>query len=448
MSDFVTTRINVIKDESPAGKALFGIPNTVMTKRIGKDSFLLLRSAWESNLGEGIDADMLVLDEKDRMKEGIDIAFKESLSGGGAGLIREISTPTLPDKGINELYLKSDQHEWHVRCERCGLEQTIEYPDNMIQVKDFSEGCQDLPKGAYEYACRKLSCRGPLNRLDGRWVAKYPEKTVIRGYFIPQLIAPWISATDVMQKKITYRFLQPWQNYVLGKTSLGESTLLTDADADRSTSNYQLLHGRSSAWKNISVGIDWGNMNWVVVVGRNENGLTYVIGIFIAADTQVEMESTRRIINYIKPFKPNVIIADAGYGKDRNAAVLRTFGPDKFWRCEYNPSPKSSKTFNPVWQPAQNSVMVDRTMTLKETTRSVREQEVGLPNPSDDKVMLLRKHLLNLVPFLEEEEGEFVETVRKLGDDHLSHCLAYALLGQSRIEGTRKFNFDFVETRS
>ena len=43
-------------------RAIMGVPNQVQTKRLS-NSFLLLRSAWESNLGEGIDADGVTFDE-------------------------------------------------------------------------------------------------------------------------------------------------------------------------------------------------------------------------------------------------------------------------------------------------------------------------------------------------------------------------------------------------
>ena len=172
LQDFSNTRIAQTLDETPRMAALLGVPNQTYTKRI-HDSFLILRSAWESNLGEGVDADGVTLDEKDRMKDGIDIAFRESLSSSKFGLFREVSTPTLPGRGVDASWRKSDQHIWHVKCSKCGMEQPVEYPENFIQVKDYPLGATELPRDSWVYACRKLSCRGPLDRLHGRWICSF-----------------------------------------------------------------------------------------------------------------------------------------------------------------------------------------------------------------------------------------------------------------------------------
>jgi intein/homing endonuclease len=212
LRDFSITRISEAINESPRMQRLVGTPNQIYTKKIG-ESYLILRSAWESNLGEGIDADGVTLDEKDRMKEGIDIAFRESLQSSRFGLLRELSTPTLPGRGVDQPYQNSCQYEWFVRCSKCGMRQTVRFPDNIIQVKDVPVGTKQLDEDSYDYQCSKEKCRGKLDRRFGEWVAKFPSKTHIAGYLMPQTIAPWISATKLMQKKIDYKFLQLWMNY-------------------------------------------------------------------------------------------------------------------------------------------------------------------------------------------------------------------------------------------
>jgi len=444
--DFSTTRITETMAETVRMRRVFGTPNQVYTKRVG-DSFLLLRSAWESNLGEGIDADGVVLDEKDRMKEGIDVAFRESLESSPWQLLREVSTPSLPGRGVNATYQVSDQHEWFVKCSKCGAWQPVEFPENVHQEKDYPAGATEYEPATFEYRCRKPRCLGKLDRLVGQWVCKYPMRKAVRGYLMPQTICTWISATELMQKKVNYKFQQLWENYCLGKVSIGESQLLTDLDFERISTNYSLQRGRSRGdWLSISAGIDWGHLNWVVVIGKSaHNNFDYLLGVFVCEDRVRELESVKDIEMYLLPFEPDIIVADAGYGKDRNAYLLRRFGADKFYACNYNPSSKASRTFNPVWSETQNKVLVDRTMTLKGTCRTIKERELGCPFPGSDKyVDLWRKHFLALAPLRQEEDGEIYETIDATGPDHLAHCTAYSLLGLEKTASTGRFNFDFV----
>lgn len=796
LTDFSTTRINEVMEESPRMKHLFGVPNQTFLKKIGFSSFLLLRSAWESNLGEGIDADGVTFDEKDRMKEGIEVAFRESLSSSKYNLLREVSTPTLPGRGVDASFLHSDQMEWHIRCTKCGMWQTIEYPENVIQMMDIPPGAKELPEGAFEYRCRKDKCRGDLDRVHGQWIAKYPSRANIRGYLIPQTICPWINATQLMQKKIDYKFQQLWENYsslpgfpvltnngpklieqvttadsvfthkarwrrvtalhphlyngtivdvyvggdyrkptlsvtrdhpvllegggwlnaehlvaeqrstgykghwlcypkpklpeepqhlslsglvtnewarfyglflaegcataittvhhkkekgliafskrmlgrlgnvytqdpakyegqsqqavvvggsltndskaffldlyggtlankripafvfglprvqklaflrgyvegdgyisegtlelqtcsphighglqlliadlgyyaklrghrnklngetfmqhrltysgapgrkllrelgypardpersytfyredsdffllpvrkvvkrevanervynfavkddesyllngvvshnCLGRTSIGENILLSEQDFENATAGHEMVGARTPDWDMVSIGIDWGHLNWVVVIGRNAtNGKKYLLNIGVFEDDlRNELDSVKRAEEFIAPYEPDLIIADAGYGKDRNAYLLRKY-PNKLFSCYYNPSEKGSRTFIPSWSDAFSKVLVDRTMTLKNTCRIIKERELGLPR-YDRAMQTWQKHFMHLAPLREEEDGEIFEVISSTGDDHLAHATGYALLGFDKMESSlSSFSFDFL----
>lgn len=446
--DFSSTRISEVMDESPYMRRLFQMPNQTFLKRIGGNSFLMLRSTWEANLGEGIDADVVIFDEKDRMKPNIEVAFKESLSSSNYGLLREVSTPTLPGRGIDASYAHSDQREWHVRCIKCGLWQTVEYPDNLIQIADVPPGTKEIPKGSYAYQCRKERCRGALNRLEGFWVPKFPSNQHIRGYMIPQTIAPWISADDVMQKRIDYKHLQLWENYVLAKTSVGESVLLTEADFDKANAGHEMISFRSlvsSDWEHVSIGVDWGNSNWCIVLGRNiHNKRMYVLNIrMFPDDPRDEMTMLKAMYDFIEPFNPDIIVADAGYGKDRCAYLLRRF-PGKLFSTWYNMSAARSKTFAPMWNEVQSKLLVDRTMTLRLTCRAIREREIGFPR-YDRMVEILVRHFQALAPLKVEEDGEITEVIESTGEDHCAHTLGYALLGIERLtQSVSKFSCEFV----
>ena len=450
LKDFSNTRISEAFKESKRLSALLTGTDQTYSKKIG-NGYLLLRSAWESNLGEGIDADGVTLDEKDRMKVGIEIAFWESLQSSKFGWKREISTPTVPNRGIDIPFKLSDQRIWLVRCVTCNLEQEIEYPTNIQQQIDFPQGTKELPEGAYEFVCRKELCRGPLNRLKGRWVARYPDKVQVRGYHITQLIAPWITATDVMQRKIRYKHFQLFSDYVLGSPAKGENILLSDDDIDAISCNYGLFTRRTDDWEDVSVGIDWGHLNWVVVKARNRhNNKPYVIGLAVREDNYSrELDSVKEIDQYIEPFQPDIICADHGYGKDRNTYLARKY--PNFFAVTYNPSTKSSKTFKPQFIESSSRVIIDRTSSLKTYCRAIQDLEFGIPSLELELVKTYQKHLLALAPLKHMEEGqednenaEITEEITSTGPDHFAHAGLFSYLGLDRLLGTNGFDFEFL----
>jgi hypothetical protein len=433
LKDFSTTRINEALTETPAMQTLIGMPNQVYTKRIG-DSYLILRSAWESNLGEGIDADMVSLDEKDRMKDGVDIAFRESLQSSRYGYLREISTPTLPGRGVDEPYMKSCQYRWYAKCLSCGMRQPVLYPENIIQMKDVAVGAKQLEPGTYEYRCKKEACRGLLDRLSGEWVAEYPSQNHIAGYHMPQTIAPWISATDLMQKKLDYRFYQLFSNYVLAECSSGDRILLSDEDFQRCVAGHAWLTHRTAEWSRVAVGIDWGHYNWVIVIGVNAfNNLPYIIGFFVVEDDDRDpLGSARAVDEFISHFDPDIILADAGYGKDRNAYLLKKY-QSRFFAVYYNPSEKHSRSFKPQFIDQSSRVLADRTIALKTSCQYFRDKAIGLPR-YDNNVALIAKHFKALAPMqILEDDGEMYEVIDHTGDDHLAHATSYAIMGFEKV---------------
>jgi hypothetical protein len=182
-------------------------------------------------------------------------------------------------------------------------------------------------------------------------------------------------------------------------------------------------------------------------MARNVHNLRwYVIGCCVREDNYAEeLQSVKAIDSYIAPFNPDIIIADGGYGKDRNAYLLRKYGAGRFYSCWYNPSTKGSRTFTPVWSaPELARVLVDRTMSLKVLCRAVKEREFGLPTLDDPMMQLLKKHFMALAPLRVEEEGEIVEEISAVGDDHLAHSTFYSYLGIDSITRAGKFNFEFM----
>jgi Phage terminase large subunit (GpA) len=123
----------------------------------------------------GSDADLVVLDEFDQMREEVLSNAYARLRSSKLGWLRVTSTPTIPEFGVHGLLMRSDERHYHLHCASCGVWIEPQYPTNV----DFAAG---------RVVC---DCGAPLDAWgDGRWQALRPELTDVRGYQLNRLCLP------------------------------------------------------------------------------------------------------------------------------------------------------------------------------------------------------------------------------------------------------------------
>jgi hypothetical protein len=192
----------------------------------------------------------------------------------------------------------------------------------------------------------------------------------------------------------------------------------------------------------IAVGIDWGHLNYCAVYGTHEDGRTVLLGLLITEDNDEPLDSTKQIEAFIRPFRPDCIVADWGYGKDRTTYLAKQF-PARVFGCTYM---ADAKTLSPRFSEATHTVNVDRTAWLKALSHAFREARVCLPPVS--RLPLLPtfvRHMVASVLMIEEDDaGKFVERVDNIGDDHFFHASGYAFMGLEYMADATDFAFDFV----
>ncbi|HUM43688.1 MAG TPA: phage terminase large subunit family protein [Fervidobacterium sp.] len=440
MREFSQTRVEPAIQESPYLDSLSPVRLRNVTRKPFNHSNLFLNSAWGKELGEGTPADMLCLDEYDQMADGIEGAFIESLSSSPYKLIRRFSTPTLPGRGVSELFDTSDQHFYFYTCEHCGEKQYLT-KDNLIQIK--KDGVKEhlglVEDGTFIIGCTK--CKKELNRVQkGEWVAAYPGRA-IRGYHMSQLNAPWITADEIMRSRFKLRSDQLWYNYVLGEPYYDAGALLSPVEFQRCENPLRSMSLSRENCTMVSVGIDWGKVSWVTVLGMLPDGKVRLLNFFWETDTNVALESVNRIAARIQMFEPDIIICDTGYGQDRIPHLMDLF-PGRVWGCQYSERGLIAK-FN-----HQGFVVsANRTGSLKQVILAFKKGGVELPR-HDEAMETLMNHLCALTILQEEDDrGEFKEVVERMGPDHGAHSFNYANLGIEkekmlyRVIGESDFSF-------
>lgn len=434
MSDFSKTRVSPVIQGSPRlQEKVRRDLNSVTTKAIGTSN-IFMRTSGDGSQGEGVDIDMYCADEYDRMAQGAEIAFSESLSSSPNALIRRWSTPTIPGTGIHKQFLNSDQRHYLYKCDKCNKYQEITM-DNIEQV-DFSINPEvdDIEEGTFQYVC--IHCKRPLNRwVEGEWVAKHPSKKEVRGYYISQLNALHITADEIKRKEKYYQFKQLFHNYVIGKPYANEGLKIVDQDIINHINKPKEDYYSTDEYITYVAGIDWGEPSWLIVLGIRSDLSIQVVSMrrFQRSESQ-PLFDVKQMISHLRLFKPNLIVADAGYGVDKNTELYRAF-PHAVYSCTWTTitSPLSTANFIDRWNEQSRMVRVDKTSKMQRMLQAIKNGYIGFYTDKDEMTQLLIKHLKN-VQILDQEKGGMVyQTVTRIGDDHLATSLAYALIAVDRI---------------
>lgn len=449
MKDFSNTRVKPMFSESDYMETLLDNKvDNISLKKI-RDSYLFMRSAWGSALGEGTDIDYLAFDEYDRMKDNVELAFQEGLSSSKFGWIRKWSTPSIPGRGINLSYQISDQRRYFWTCEHCGEKQYLTFEDNLIQLKPngVNNVTQEIEDGTFIIGCKK--CKKEINRrATGEWVALYPSIKDTRGYHISQLDACWISADSIMRRKFTYPSKQLFMNYVIGEPYSSSGLIVTEDDVRQSIRLRDWVYSRNESYSTIVAGIDWGQMNWLIVLGITRTRDVDLIYIdWVEDNSNVPLESANRFATILKAYTPNIIVADAGYGADRNSFMYSRF-PTTFYACQWTTLKDvlSKAKFLSKWNETSKEVTVDKTVSIQRVLHRVKNRLIGVP-PWDEKLAIYTRHLKNMRIMDMEDDGIIYQVATRVGADHLGCALAYALIGADKLDNygsTKTWTFDFV----
>lgn len=185
---FVRTKVNKMME---VNRHIFGRQNKRDTDNVGLkaigDRFLMFQGTISRSAAIMATADVLIHDEIDRSDLSVIADFRSRVKGADSwGGVWKLSNPSYPEIGIHKEYLESDMKRWHIKCGKCDRLQALDYTANVdVEGK--------------RYVCR--FCAATLTRADrsrGRWIAKYPERDK-SGYHISHLMAPWISAAEVIK---------------------------------------------------------------------------------------------------------------------------------------------------------------------------------------------------------------------------------------------------------
>lgn len=186
-SDFSSSRFDPAVEESEHLSRLFDDVKNVGHKRAGSAN-LYIRGATSRSGLKSIPVGFLVLDELDEMpEENIPLA-EERTSGQVDRQIWKISTPTVPNFGIDAAFNESTQDHYVFKCPRCSRHTEL-IPDCLIVTGD---SLLDPRLSDSHIICKE--CKGRLEHetkgiwlANGEWHPFGDPTAAVRGFYVNQL---------------------------------------------------------------------------------------------------------------------------------------------------------------------------------------------------------------------------------------------------------------------
>lgn len=268
VTDMVPTRVDPMIAESPILQLKMGGtkgPDSVRIKQIDQSFIHFMESSTEPRM---LDIDFLVNDEVDLSDQNQLDKFQARLYASHYKLRYQLSTPSVPNFGIDDLIKSSDWKVWQTKCPFCG--KWIVFDENwhtLMKVRShriyYGADCCD--------SCKDIGL-SPADINAGTWVPKYPSQSRISGYQVVRTMDPMTSAKDLYIQWKKTRSERNFYNlalglpYVAGGITMSKDYILqNNVDPSVENESYAKEGGR------YFVGIDQGNNLHMVVMKQADN---------------------------------------------------------------------------------------------------------------------------------------------------------------------------------
>ena len=297
-SDFSKARFNTALKLSPYLNSIFHDTNSIELKQAGSNTLYIRGSRGDSNL-KSIPVSVLLLDEVDEMSQRAIHLALERLSGQLSKTVWGISTPTIPNYGIDKLFKDSTQEHFCFKCPCCGRRTRLVWPDC---VEIIGEGVHDPRCKESFLKCKE--CGGKLpHQAKPEWlrqsdweVGNKNGNPDIRGFAISQLYSFTVTPGELVvahfrgfgDEAANVEF----NNSKLGQPFIGDGAKVSDEDIDACIGNHTKDDARPTIGgkRIITMGVDQGRINYAEVTEWFFD--QYSTDLNVAARAKVLHEST------------------------------------------------------------------------------------------------------------------------------------------------------------
>jgi len=345
IKDFVSGKTNRLIDNNPIFQSWTADKDSIEQKRVGTN-VIYFKGTWTERAAIATPADVYVSDETDRSKQEIVQQYQTRLQHSKYGWQWWFSNPSVPGHGVDHYWQLSDQKHWFVKC-GCGEQQYLTMENIMYDPKPY-------------FGCKK--CKNELDRHHGQWIKKWQDKE-ISGYWISALMAPWISAQQILDKKKDYSEEQ-FANFVLGQPFIGKGNVLI----------------RSMFEQNLNPRVNPQDCREIIGVDTG-NAINYVCGNKYGLFGYDKTDDYEAIKRRMRMKKDTICIIDGG-GDFRGARAFRDEFPNRVFLCYFGKDRKNDEVIR--WNDEDGTVIADRNKILQICVDDFVERRMPVYGTKDD----------------------------------------------------------------
>lgn len=413
IKEMIVPKVNPIFDSNPTLKELL-TQDSQNVKRVGNRT-IFFRGAWTERDAISVTVDCLIHDELDRSDQKVINIYRSREQASEFKRRERFSNPSVPGFGVDLLWSQSDQQHWLVTCHTCGHESYMNHePDD-----DWLPHWLDMDRKIF--ACGNPDCDQEISdfdRTDGRWVPKYakravgsdPHATGMRGYWISQLMVPWVSAAELVEI-----FNDPdttpeyWYNFVLGLPyQNAELTVNREVILRATTPNVIQLD-------EVAIGVDNGVVkNWVMMTAQ---------GVFNYGKT----ESWDVIEAFLTQFPNSKMVIDANPYPDIPSKLAKKY-LGRVWINYYEQDKTNLATIR--WDEGDNwgVVKTDRTKIFDQVAGEINRRDlifVMRPQQMEDYIAQWAP-MYRTIEINARQQKRGVWLTQENRADHYAHATIYA----------------------
>lgn len=417
--DFVIPKVNPMIDRNPVIRDMVAGSDSTSLKAIG-DRFVYFRGAFHRGEAISTTADLVISDETDVSDQGVLTVYQSRLQASDYGWFWSFSNPSIPSFGVHELFQESDQMHWLVTCEHCNHESYMGFE------RDDANKNHYVDRSRVIYACG--GCHNIITdeaRQNGRWYPKYrsrgpkPDGSGRRGYWLSQMIVPWVSARKILQQEKSMD-IATFHNFVLG-LPYQASEFMLNADTFK-----RACRSGIADKTDVIIGCDSGKTKHYVIGNR--------FGVFNYGKTD-NWEDIRTLIDM---FNATAVI-DALPDFTVPEQLARAY-PGRVFVHYYKHDTKSIESINRKEGTEFGVLESDRTKLFDMMAGEIASQKIQFFMPFSELVGKdndgLVYHAGNMYRILEKDKKGIERARWETKDgkpDHWAHALAYWRVGVSQM---------------
>lgn len=312
---FMKSRISPIIDSSPYLRELVsGDVDNASVKKFG-DSYIWVKGAQVDRQAISTPADLVVMDEVDNSDQDVLTLFESRLIHSKYALTVKLSTPTIPDFGIDAAFKLSRRKFNFAQCSCCNEWFYPEYFKH-VRIPGFSDDLDKVSKRMFadpnfrwtEAYVGCPSCGSPVDLRTAKrnWVIEnYMDAFFDSGYRVSPFDCPHnVKPSDLVKGSVAFERPQDFHNQRLGVPMADSETCLAREELDGALISEMSVSGGFS----YVMGLDMGNVCWLTLAAVLPNNHLIIVRTEGVPLHQV----VERVVELMRVWRVRMMVVDRG----------------------------------------------------------------------------------------------------------------------------------------